>query len=277
VIDPDAAQRARESLDRQLTELAQLRNASRRDQGFRAWRQHTLTVIQRIWPDDARRIDRFRRIPFSPPMARATERQTREYYERGWGEAGVLLRGLIAEIDMLGLFTSPPSVSDAESDPTPATLSPPAQEPAGDSLQEAAAAAEAELDDLGRATERFLSTSPVFRGRREAGARPDSTGPREGPGEEPSQGPARKPDAPVLEPGTPAAELARLAAEVAGLGVPPEHADAARAALLALAQAATAGPPSWDLVSGALGHAAVSPALARRALPLLLPFIEKAA
>ena len=89
--DPDGVQRAREWLERQLADLGQLRNATRRDQNFKTWRQQTLTVIQRVWPGDTRRVDRFRRIPFSPPTAHSAERQVREYYERGWGEAGVLL------------------------------------------------------------------------------------------------------------------------------------------------------------------------------------------
>jgi hypothetical protein len=51
--DPDAAQRAREWLERQLADLGQLRNATRRDQDFKTWRQQTLTVIQRVWPAGA--------------------------------------------------------------------------------------------------------------------------------------------------------------------------------------------------------------------------------
>src|SRR5512143_1602201 len=118
--DNTSAQRAREWLERQLEELGQLRNASRRDPGFKAWRQNTLTVLQRIWPEDGPRIERFRRIPFSPPMTRPTERQSREYFGRGWGEAGQFLRSLLSEVALKGVRVSAtPTGSEAESVPAP--------------------------------------------------------------------------------------------------------------------------------------------------------------
>ncbi len=83
--------KAAEWLRQQIEELGALRNASVRDPQFKAWRQNTLTFIQRIWPDDPSRSERFRRVPFSPPSTRADARTAREQFERGCGEALELL------------------------------------------------------------------------------------------------------------------------------------------------------------------------------------------
>ena len=72
--------------------MGQLRNATTRDGGFREWRPNTVTVIQRIWPDQSTRAQRFRRVPFAPPSARADEAAARESFERGFAEARTLLR-----------------------------------------------------------------------------------------------------------------------------------------------------------------------------------------
>jgi hypothetical protein len=98
-----AGQNARQMLERQLAALGSLYNAGVRSPNFREWRQATLTCIQRIWPAEPARPERFRRIPFSPPMGRPGEREVREYYERGCGEAGSLLKDYIAEIATSGL------------------------------------------------------------------------------------------------------------------------------------------------------------------------------
>jgi hypothetical protein len=96
-------QNARQMLERQLEGLGSLYNAGVRSPNFREWRQATLTCIQRIWPAEPARPERFRRIPFSPPMGRPGEREVREYFERGCGEAGSLLKDYIAEIASSGL------------------------------------------------------------------------------------------------------------------------------------------------------------------------------
>jgi hypothetical protein len=263
--DPIAVQRAREWLEQQLAELGQLRNASRRDQHFKAWRQHTLTVIQRIWPGDSRRTDRFRRIPFSPPMARASDRQVRLSYERGWGEAGVLLRELLAEVNLLGLSPIEAPEARGQADPAAATEPAALPSPTPEALPEEAVTPEPEdtrpssqagpgCEDIRRAMERLLGGSPLIRGG------------------------MAQPEAPsAAAPGTPAAELVSLADDLESHGLDAEQARLARKALLGLAGALEAGAPDWDLVRGALQHAVVTPALARRALPLLLGLIEKAA
>lgn len=256
--DPDAALRAREWLECQLAELGQLRNASRRDHNFKTWRQQTLTVIQRVWPGETRRVDRFRRIPFSSPAPRATDAQVRECYERGWGEAGVLLREFLAEIDLLGLpqvqadGTRAGSETEAAMGPMPTLGGPDAAPPAVLGPKDGGAG-----DDIGRAMDRLLGRSQTAGG----------------------SAPALRlvPTGPVPEPGSPAAELVRLAGELEALGLPPRRAGAARAALLALARAARAGTPPWDRVEAVLEHAGATPELARRVLPLLHGFIAKAA
>ncbi len=300
--DPTSAQRAREWLERQLAELGQLRNASRRDSGFKAWRQNTLTVLQRIWPEDAPRIERFRRIPFSPPMQRPTERQVREYFGRGWGEAGQYLRSLLSEVALLGVRDSaaleepataaqlasaaalemgpvidmPAEPKAAPPAPARATGERPAAAPTGDAPPVTARPPSAETpaidraapevpddaepplsaDEIGREMARFMSTSPVFR---RVIAAPAPVAP-----------PPAPPPASVVD-------LTLLATEIESLGLAPGDVPAAREALLAVARAAQRGTPDWDLVREALRQAAGSPALARRAVPLLMAFLEQAA
>ena len=253
-----------------MADLGHLRNATRRDHDFKTWRQQTLTVIQRVWPGDTRRVDRFRRIPFSPPIPHPTEAQVRDSYGRGWGEAGVLLREFLAEINLLGLpqvwtaGTYAGSETEAAMGPMPAlggqvvpcpeAVAAPAEAdpPAAPQLLD-----DGPGDDLGRAMDRLLSRAPVFRS---AASRP-----RAGPADAAPQ------------PGSPAAERVRLAAELEALGLSPTRAGSARATLLALARAAQSEAPPWELVGEALGHAGATPALARRVLPLLLEFIARAA
>jgi len=97
---------ARRLLEDQIDRLGELRNANPRDAGFKLWRQTTLTVIQRVWPGNLQKSERFRRIPFSTPSSKASRAQMREYHERGCGEAISHLRGLLMEIDSGGLDPS---------------------------------------------------------------------------------------------------------------------------------------------------------------------------
>lgn len=107
------ARTPREGLDQQITELAALRNAGTRAPQFRAWRQATLTLIQRIFPGDASYSERFRRIPFSTNNERGETNELREVYEKGCAEAVFFLRELRdrvgdvewAEIDNTGHST----------------------------------------------------------------------------------------------------------------------------------------------------------------------------
>lgn len=99
----DAVTQARRWLEEQLVALAGLRNAQPRDPSFRNWRQNTLTVLQRIWPQDQDRSERFRRIPFTMPGTRTEPRAMREWYSRGCTEAARVLRGLLDEVDTVGV------------------------------------------------------------------------------------------------------------------------------------------------------------------------------
>jgi hypothetical protein len=98
-----APKQAQNQLDKQIEVLSELRNAGTRAAEFREWRQSTLTLIERIWPDQATRATRFRRIPFSPATAKADDRVTREAFERGCAEARRLLKLWQAEITTHGV------------------------------------------------------------------------------------------------------------------------------------------------------------------------------
>src|SRR5262249_55221432 len=102
-----------EWLGQQLGELSGIRNATARDPSFKNWRQNTLTVMQRIWPGDQARCERFRRIPFSPADPRADVRTQREWYSRGCQEAARVLAGFVDEIRRQG-------VPDLQADPADA-------------------------------------------------------------------------------------------------------------------------------------------------------------
>ncbi len=123
--DRDRAARAAREVEEQLHQLGELRNAGSRDQQFKHWRQNTLTLIQRLWPRDPSKSERFRRIPFSAPSAKTEQRLVREFFERGCSEAVFFLRGLIGELEGKGIQAEPPppkpvaSELDASESPTP--------------------------------------------------------------------------------------------------------------------------------------------------------------
>ena len=106
--------KAGEWLRQQIADLGALRNASVRDPQFKAWRQNTLTFIQRIWPGDTTKSERFRRVPFTPPSTKHDARTAREYYERGCGEALEYLNTLLAS---LGEAQAGPEVLENERHP----------------------------------------------------------------------------------------------------------------------------------------------------------------
>ncbi|MBI3539368.1 MAG: hypothetical protein HY076_03745, partial [Candidatus Eisenbacteria bacterium] len=96
--EPDDRTRAGERLIKQIEAIGELRNAGPRDQRFKVWRQDTLTLLQRLWPGDHAKAERFRRIPFSAPMAHADRSGAREYFERGCKEAAHYLDALAFEL-----------------------------------------------------------------------------------------------------------------------------------------------------------------------------------
>jgi hypothetical protein len=105
-----SALRAIEWLERQRADLGGIRNATCRDPIFKNWRQVTLTAIQRAWPGDRARLERFLRIPFSPVDPRADMRVQREWYSRGCQEAERVLGSYVEDIRAHGV----PEVPDEE-------------------------------------------------------------------------------------------------------------------------------------------------------------------
>src|SRR5262245_15977522 len=112
----EAAARAVQWLEEQVAELTNSRNATSRDPSFKNWRQNTLTIMQRIWPGDQVRSERFRRIPFSPADPRADARSLREWYSRGCQEAARLLNSFIQEIRREGV---PETIAEAPAETPP--------------------------------------------------------------------------------------------------------------------------------------------------------------
>src|SRR5262245_66487961 len=90
-------------MEQQIAELSGIRNATARDPSFKNWRQATLTIMQRIWPGDQLRSERFRRIPFSPADPRSDARAMREWYSRGCQEAARVLASFVEDIRANGV------------------------------------------------------------------------------------------------------------------------------------------------------------------------------
>jgi hypothetical protein len=161
----------------------------------------------------------------------------------------------------------------------------PAPEPAIAEEPEPAAVDEADEpeEDFGD----FLNASPVFQSAnraRKAGSRQapaSATEPAPVPADGPANEPAEKtaaeqPHLRTLEsPG--AIALSALAAEVERLGVPESKQERTRAALHDLAELLDAGELSWEGLRGAVDFAMEHPAVARRVLPLLIPYLDRAA
>jgi len=126
--------RALEQLQEVIAILRELGNAGPRNQNFKQWRQVTLTLLQRLWPDDQSRAVRFRRIPFSPPTARADAKTTKEHFARGCREALAYLDELVAELEArhpAKNLVRPPEYAPAESGGSPDQ---PVQGPQADSV-----------------------------------------------------------------------------------------------------------------------------------------------
>lgn len=115
---PISVEVAREQLRELIAILGELRNAGPRDQRFKQWRQITVTLLQRLWPSDPSRAERFRRIPFSAPMGKTDRHATQQYFGRGCKEASTYLVQLAAE---LGCVVEPlpetPTVYDDDGTP----------------------------------------------------------------------------------------------------------------------------------------------------------------
>ena len=325
---PGNIERARQELEEQLRQISELRNASTRDTTFKQWRQNTLTLIQRLWPGDAERAERFRRVRFSAPFAKANPNQVRDYYARACAEVTRLLKAMIEEVGasevpgaapLMERAAEPPKLpAEVEAGPVaeddggsndmaaasrtaadpPRSVGPPrlkdmlgfgdlsddtppagreALPPPAAALRFRATPAVAKLEprteppprpgpppaaardderELRAATEAFLSASPVLR--------------LEGKPVGRERGPS---------PQRPSAAIAveALAAEVESLGVPEGHRARARAGLRELAGRMDAQSLDWTALRETVGWVMEFPALARRVLPLLLPYVDAAA
>jgi hypothetical protein len=95
-------QRCRGWLEEQLASLAGMRNANPRDTEFKAWRQATMTTLQRVWPDEPARVERFRRIAFRAPGVRPEPEQIREWHRLGCELAHAYLTELVQDLDEHG-------------------------------------------------------------------------------------------------------------------------------------------------------------------------------
>lgn len=94
-------------LTEQIEQLRTIANANARDPGFKLWRQNTLTVLQRVWPGDSTRSERFRRIAFTPAPGKLDGEMVRESFARGCTDTTAYLNALIEMIDREGVPPAP--------------------------------------------------------------------------------------------------------------------------------------------------------------------------
>jgi len=296
VVNEVNAEQARRWVTQQLEALQQLRHAAFRDTAFKQWRSDTHKMAQQIWPAQPGRAERFRRIPYAAPMARPTDREIRDWYERGCAEARALLRLWLAEIKVLGIpeaqassngeaFRSPgtrgkPRLKDmlgltglepSQPDSTEGSAtdaSPPAESSRPDENSPPAASREQAGDVL-----RSIIESAVERARDEMRAIHETADRQndeehrpgfESPGSQPSDG-------------SPALMVAWLAVEIESLDIPPEHIERVRGELIGLARHLEGGEIEWSVVQDAIRAVLPYPSLARRLLPLITPRLEDAA
>ena len=281
----------------QVGGLSRLRNANPRSSEFKQWRQAALLVVQRIWPNDPLRSDRFRRVPFSPSSARSDDKVAREAYERGCSEARRLLRMWITEIKHHGITASEAVVPPGEGDETSENtdnpvgkqrlkemlgLAPPLPEPPvvavpdardpSPSAVEARDPAPREPDDLANLLGRSIADALEL-AKLEDPRAPAPAGP-------PPEPRSVHPGVPhrVESPGSAAArDLAGLASELHLLDVPASERDRVDFALVRLAGQLDAGDLTWTTLRETMAMVMEFPALARRVMPVLLPFFEAAA
>ncbi|HTO89866.1 MAG TPA: hypothetical protein VMJ70_01925 [Candidatus Sulfotelmatobacter sp.] len=187
----DLAKNAQDWLNQQIEQLGALRNASTRDPQFKQWRQNTLTFIQRIWPEDTVRSERFRRIPFSPPSSKHDLKTGREFYERGCAEALDFLQALLKSVDEDGIAAAPAAMIEEDTTPDgseedfPLLELPGAEEESVEAEAEPEAEAETEPEPEPQRPARSVGPPPVpaRRGPRTPGAthvRPGPTEPEAG-------------------------------------------------------------------------------------------------
>jgi hypothetical protein len=248
-----------------LTQLGRLRNQTGPTIAFKKWRQAMIDAIGALWPEDRSKVSRLLRIPFLPASAKADRMELRRVYDRGCGEAFTYLKGLLAEYDRE--IATGQRAADPAAGPAP-------KSPLGsDGLPnlswldaEAAPTPEAELapeemEDLRSVTDEFLSASPVF-----SVAGPGGSGRPAGPG-----GAAPQELSPT------ALAIMAMAVEIESLGVPEGDRPRVREALLDLARKLDSKMLTWRQLRLTVEVVMEYPAIGRRVLPMIVPFLDRAA
>jgi hypothetical protein len=245
--------------------LGRLRNQTGPTMAFKKWRQSMIGTIGALWPEDRAKVSRLLRIPFLPASAKADRMELRRVYDRGCGEAVTYLKGLLAEYDR--------EVTTGQRATDPASgAAAPASPIGSDGLPNlswldagVAPAAEAELppedmEALRSVADEFLSASPVF-----SVANPANPGRPAGPGGAPQE----------LSPT--ALAIMAMAVEVESLGVPEGDRPRVREALLDLARKLDSRMLTWRQLRMTVEVVMEYPTIGRRVLPLIVPFLDRAA